>query len=96
VVPDNGVQDESAYIGQRPRKEDSVSSAEPGRRAATIYSVAQRAGVSIATVSRVLQGTTSTSEGTRRKVMQAVEKRVDAWIEVDVIDRELQLLWPEE
>ena len=31
-----------------------------------------------------------------RKVMQAVEKRVDAWIEVDVIDRELQLLWPEE
>ena len=31
-----------------------------------------------------------------RKVMQAVEKRVDAWIEVDVIDRELQLLWPDE
>jgi len=31
-----------------------------------------------------------------RRVMQAVEKRVDAWIEVDVIDRELQLLWPEE
>lgn len=51
-----------------------MSSAEPGRRAATIYSVAQRAGVSIATVSRVLQGTTSTSEGTRRKVMQAVEE----------------------
>jgi len=31
-----------------------------------------------------------------RKVMQAVEKRVDAWLEVDVIDRELQLLWPDE
>jgi uncharacterized protein len=31
-----------------------------------------------------------------RRVMQAVEKRVDAWIEVEVIDRELQLLWPEE
>lgn len=51
-----------------------MSSAEQGRRAATIYSVAQRAGVSIATVSRVLQGTTSTSEATRRKVMQAVEE----------------------
>jgi uncharacterized protein YlxP (DUF503 family) len=31
-----------------------------------------------------------------RKVMQAVEKRVDAWVEVEVIDRELQLLWPED
>ncbi len=31
-----------------------------------------------------------------RRVMQAVEKRVDAWIEVEVIERELQLLWPEE
>jgi uncharacterized protein YlxP (DUF503 family) len=31
-----------------------------------------------------------------RRVMQAVEKRVDAWIEVEVIDRELQLLWPED
>ena len=31
-----------------------------------------------------------------RKVMQAVEKRVDAWLEVDVIDRELQLLWPDD
>jgi uncharacterized protein YlxP (DUF503 family) len=31
-----------------------------------------------------------------RRVMQAVEKRVDAWIEVEVIHRELQLLWPEE
>jgi len=28
--------------------------------------------------------------------MHAVEQRVDAWIEVEVIDRELQLLWPEE
>jgi uncharacterized protein len=31
-----------------------------------------------------------------RRVMQAVEKRVDAWLEVEVIDRELQLLWPDE
>jgi uncharacterized protein len=31
-----------------------------------------------------------------RRVMHEVEKRVDAWVEVDVIDRELQLLWPED
>ena len=31
-----------------------------------------------------------------RRVMQAVEKRVDGWLEVEVIDRELQLLWPDE
>jgi uncharacterized protein YlxP (DUF503 family) len=31
-----------------------------------------------------------------RRVMQAVEKRVDGWLEVEVIDRELQLLWPED
>lgn len=31
-----------------------------------------------------------------RRVMQEVEKRVDAWVEVDVIDRQLQLLWPED
>jgi uncharacterized protein YlxP (DUF503 family) len=31
-----------------------------------------------------------------RRVMHEVEKLVDAWGEVDVIDRELQLLWPEE
>ena len=31
-----------------------------------------------------------------RRVMQAVGTRVDAWIEVEVIDRELQLWWPED
>ncbi len=31
-----------------------------------------------------------------RRVMHEVEKLVDAWAEVDVIDRELQLLWPED
>jgi uncharacterized protein YlxP (DUF503 family) len=30
-----------------------------------------------------------------RRVMQSVEKRVDAWAEVEVIDRDLQFLWPE-
>jgi hypothetical protein len=31
-----------------------------------------------------------------RRVMHEVEKVVDAWTEVEVIDRELQLLWPED
>jgi uncharacterized protein len=31
-----------------------------------------------------------------RRVLHAVEQRIDSWIEVEVIDRELQLLWPEE
>jgi LacI family transcriptional regulator len=39
----------------------------------TIYSVAERAGVSIATVSRVLQGGSVVSEATRQKVLEAVE-----------------------
>ncbi|MFC5289957.1 LacI family DNA-binding transcriptional regulator [Actinokineospora guangxiensis] len=41
---------------------------------ATIYSVADRAGVSIATVSRVLQGGTVVAERTREKVLAAVEE----------------------
>jgi len=45
----------------------------PGKRPTTIYSVAQLAGVSIATVSRVLQGTGVTSPKTRDKVLKAVE-----------------------
>ena len=31
-----------------------------------------------------------------RRVMLAVGKRVDAWAEVEVIDRELQVLWPDD
>lgn len=45
-----------------------------GRRPTTIYSVAQLAGVSIATVSRVLQGTRVTSPLTRSKVLAAVQE----------------------
>lgn len=45
-----------------------------GTRPATIYSVAQRAGVSIATVSRVLQGTGATSPQIRAHVLQAVDE----------------------
>jgi LacI family transcriptional regulator len=44
------------------------------RRGATIYSVAAEAGVSIATVSRVLQGSPVVSERTRRKVLAAVDE----------------------
>jgi len=42
------------------------------RRGTTIYSVADTAGVSIATVSRVLQGSPLVSERTTRKVLDAV------------------------
>ena len=45
-----------------------------GRRSTTIYSVAQLAGVSIATVSRVLQGSHATSPQTRANVLQAVDE----------------------
>ncbi len=42
--------------------------------ATTIYSVAEAAGVSIATVSRVLQGTGAVSERTRDKVLEAIDR----------------------
>ncbi|MFP5417194.1 MAG: LacI family DNA-binding transcriptional regulator [Actinomycetes bacterium] len=42
------------------------------RGAVTIYAVAQRAGVSIATVSRVMRGTSAVSDRTRERVLQAV------------------------
>jgi uncharacterized protein YlxP (DUF503 family) len=48
----------------------------------------QRATIAVAAV--------GTDQHHLRRVMQAVEKRVDAWLEVDVIDRELQLLWPDD
>ena len=31
-----------------------------------------------------------------RRVMHEVEKRIDAWGEVEVIDRDLRLWWPED
>jgi uncharacterized protein len=31
-----------------------------------------------------------------RRVLHEIEKLVDGWYEVDVIDRELQVLWPED
>jgi LacI family transcriptional regulator len=49
-------------------------STDPTDRPVTIYTVADRAGVSIATVSRVLRGTAPTSPTTRRKVLQAVQE----------------------
>ncbi|GIH20455.1 LacI family DNA-binding transcriptional regulator [Rugosimonospora africana] len=49
-----------------------TDTSEPAR-AATIYTVARHAGVSIATVSRVLQGSRPTSPATRQRVLRAVE-----------------------
>lgn len=51
-----------------------ASSADVRRESTTIYSVAARAGVSIATVSRVLQGSSVVSERTRGKVLEAVDQ----------------------
>lgn len=48
-----------------------MSSAAPRPPAATIYSVAEAAGVSIASVSRALQGSSEVSERTRAKVLAA-------------------------
>lgn len=51
-----------------------MASSGDARQGVTIYSVADRAGVSIATVSRVIQGSAVVSERTRRKVLQAVRE----------------------
>jgi DNA-binding LacI/PurR family transcriptional regulator len=48
--------------------------AQRSAREATIYQVARRAGVSIATVSRVLRGTAPVAEPTRAKVLAAVDE----------------------
>ena len=40
----------------------------------TIYDISQKAGVSIATVSRVLNGNTNVSAKTRQKVLDVIEK----------------------
>jgi len=45
-----------------------------GERPVTIYTVAEHAGVSIATVSRVLQGSTPSSASTKVKVLDAVRE----------------------
>lgn len=49
-----------------------MSASTPTRSATTIYSVAVLAGVSIASVSRVLQGSANVSDATRTKVLDAV------------------------
>ena len=40
----------------------------------TIYDISEKAGVSIATVSRVLNGSTSVSEKTRQKVLEVMSR----------------------
>ena len=54
---------------QRPAQRRAARGAGP-----TIYSVAELAGVSIASVSRVLQGSAAVSESTRRRVLDAVDE----------------------
>jgi len=51
-----------------------MTTSNQAKRPTTIYSVAKVAGVSIATVSRVLQGTRATSPKTRANVLEAVKK----------------------
>jgi LacI family transcriptional regulator len=48
--------------------------AAPSGQPATIYTVAAAAGVSIASVSRVLQGSTAVSDTTRAKVLEAADR----------------------
>ena len=46
-----------------------------GSESITIYDIASEAGVSIATVSRVLRGETNVSETTRKKVQDVIDRR---------------------
>ncbi len=63
------MQERSALMVQT-TPDDRPAAAQP----ITIYSVAEAAGVSIASVSRVLQGSTKVSDTTRAKVMDAVDR----------------------
>jgi LacI family transcriptional regulator len=53
---------------------DSTAAKPTAARDGTIYQVAQRAGVSIATVSRALRGTVAVAPSTRERVLKAVDE----------------------
>jgi LacI family transcriptional regulator len=57
----------------RPQTTRTARTAMGASGGTTIYSVAERAGVSTATVSRVLQGSTGVSAAMRQKVLDAVD-----------------------
>ena len=65
------VTDVSAFNDERGRP---VATGATHSSGTTIYSVAERAGVSIASVSRVLQGSTAVSAKTRQRVLDAAEE----------------------
>jgi uncharacterized protein YlxP (DUF503 family) len=69
-----------------------------------IAAIRQRFAVSVAEVdhhdlwqrSAIAVAAVGAEQHHLRKVMHEVEKLVDGWVEVDVIDRELQLVWPDD
>lgn len=56
------------------RKLDSAIAEQEGEQPMTIYDISEKAGVSIATVSRVLNGSSNVSEKTRQKVLKVMEE----------------------
>src|SRR3954453_3631593 len=64
----------AASLDDEKRRADAVATSRLQGSGATIYSVAERAGVSIATVSRVLQGVNVVSAATRQKVLDPVDQ----------------------
>ena len=59
---------------RQPQVNDDRGEGERARRRPSVYEVAERAGVSIATVSRVLSGSAPVAEATRARVLDAADE----------------------
>src|SRR5690606_3478254 len=59
---------------QAEKRTDGVLGMEKKRGAVTIYDVAEEAGVSMATVSRVINGSPNVKPATRKKVLEAIRR----------------------